>query len=73
MQRDRLDYLAPSLRQFVVREAGGIPFLNSNFETSIPGLFIVGAASSPGFGPTIRFMYGAKHVGPILIRHLSTS
>jgi cation diffusion facilitator CzcD-associated flavoprotein CzcO len=70
---DRLDYLAPSLRQSVVREAGGIPSLNSNFETSIPGLFIVGAASSPVFGPIMRFMYGAKHVGPILTRCLSTS
>jgi FAD-dependent urate hydroxylase len=68
---DRLDYLEPSLRQSVVREAGGIPSLDSNFETSIPGLFIVGAASSPVFGPIMRFMYGAKHVGPILTSRLS--
>jgi thioredoxin reductase len=68
---DRLDYLDPSLRQSIVREAGGIPSLNSHFETSVPGLFIVGAASSPVFGPIMRFMYGAKHVGPILARRLS--
>lgn len=70
---DKLDYMDPSLLQSVVREAGGIPSLNSNFETSVPGLFIVGVASSPVFGPIMRFMYGAKHVGPILTRRLLAS
>ena len=66
----KLDYLDPTLRQAIVRERGGIPALNANFETSIPGLFIVGIASSPVFGPIMRFMYGAKHVGPILTKSL---
>lgn len=70
---DRLDYLDPALRQFIVRESGGIPALDARFETSIPGLFIVGVASSPVFGPIMRFMYGAKHVGPILTRRLKSS
>ena len=67
---DRLDYLEPTLRAGIAREAGGIPALNSNFESSIPGLFIVGVASSPVFGPIMRFMYGAKHVAPLLARRL---
>jgi thioredoxin reductase len=71
---DRLDYLDPSLCQSIAREGrGGIPALSSRFETSIPGLFIVGAASSPIFGPIMRFMYGAKHVGPLLTQYLANN
>jgi FAD-dependent urate hydroxylase len=67
---DRLDYLEPTLRAGIARESAGIPALSSNFESSIPGLFIVGIASSPVFGPIMRFMYGAKHAAPVLARRL---
>jgi thioredoxin reductase len=67
---DRLEYLEPALRSGIARESAGIPALSSNFESSIPGLFMVGVASSPVFGPIMRFMYGAKHVAPILARSL---
>jgi thioredoxin reductase len=66
---DRLGYLGPDLKQSIARE-GGAPVLDSRFETSIPGLFIVGIASAPTFGPVMRFMFGAKHVGPVLTRRL---
>jgi FAD-dependent urate hydroxylase len=69
---DKLDYLEPGLRESIARESGGIPALSARFETSLPGLFIVGVASSPVFGPIMRFMYGAKHVGPILTRCLKS-
>jgi thioredoxin reductase len=67
---DRLEYLEPSLAKAIEREAPGIPALDSRFETSVPGLFIVGVASAPIFGPIMRFMYGAKHVAPVLARRL---
>jgi FAD-dependent urate hydroxylase len=67
---DRLEYLEPALRAGIARELAGIPALSSNFESSIPGLFIAGVASSPVFGPIMRFMYGAKHVAPVLARQL---
>lgn len=67
---DRLDYLEPSLRAKIEREAAGIPALSSRFECSVAGLFIVGIASAPVFGPIMRFMYGAKHVAPLLSRQL---
>ena len=70
---DRLDYLDAELRRRIARESGGIPALDSRFETSVPGLFIVGVASSPVFGPIMRFMYGAKHVGPVLARRLKSA
>lgn len=67
----RLGYLDPALLSEIRREAGGIPALSSSFETSLPGLFVVGITSSPVFGPIMRFMYGAKHAAPILARRLS--
>lgn len=67
---DRLEYLETSLARSIAREAPGIPALDSRFETSVPGLFIVGAASAPVFGPIMRFMYGAKHAAPVLARRL---
>ena len=67
---DRLEYLESSLARSIAREAAGIPALDSRFETSVPGLFIVGVASAPVFGPIMRFMYGAKHVAPVLAHRL---
>jgi hypothetical protein len=71
VDNDRLEYLEPALRARIARERGGSPALRSNFESSIPGLFMVGVASSPVFGPIMRFMYGAKHVAPALARRLN--
>jgi thioredoxin reductase len=66
---DRMDILDATLRASIAREAT-MPRLNAHFETSVPGLFIVGIASAPTFGPVMRFMFGAKHVAPTLARHL---
>jgi FAD-dependent urate hydroxylase len=70
---DRLDYLEASLARAIDREAAGVPALDAHYETSVPGLFVVGVASAPIFGPIMRFMYGAKHVAPVLTRRLRTA
>jgi thioredoxin reductase len=66
---DRLAYLDPALKGSIARE-GLAPRLDARFETSVPGLFIVGVPSAPTFGPVMRFMFGAKHVAPVLARRL---
>jgi thioredoxin reductase len=66
---DRMDFLDSTLRASIARE-GTAPLLDAHFETSVGGLFIVGIASAPTFGPVMRFMFGAKHVAPVLARHL---
>ena len=35
------------------------PALSRHFETSVPGLFVVGTAAANSFGPMLRFAYGA--------------
>jgi thioredoxin reductase len=70
---DRIDYLDPALAKSIAREIDGIPALDSRWETSVPGLFMVGVASAPVFGPIMRFMYGAKHVAPVVARRLSSA
>jgi hypothetical protein len=68
---DRLDYLDPKLRAEIAREGKGeAPKLGAGFESSVPGLFIVGIAGAPVFGPVMRFMFGAKHAAPIVARKL---
>lgn len=54
----RMRVLEPSLREAVehVRRA---PKLSSTFESTVPGLFMVGLAAAPTFGPVMRFVHGA--------------
>jgi thioredoxin reductase len=69
---ERLRFLHPHLRkQVATRE--DVPVLNRNFETSVPGLYCVGLASSNSFGPLCRFAYGAKFTSSRLARHLATA
>lgn len=42
-----------------LRCADQTPVLSPHFETSVPGLFIVGVAAANSFGPLLRFAYGA--------------
>ena len=47
------------------------PVLKRNFESSIPGLFMVGLTSANSFGPLARFAYGAGFTARRLSRALA--
>jgi hypothetical protein len=49
----------------------GTPILSANFESSMPGLYFVGAIAMNTFGPVLRFACGAEIAAPCLARHLS--
>jgi thioredoxin reductase len=68
----RLDFLDPNLRS-QIKEVDDTPVLNTNFESSVPGLYLVGLAAASSFGPLCRFAYGAKFTAPRIARHLATS
>jgi cation diffusion facilitator CzcD-associated flavoprotein CzcO len=66
----RLGFLDPQLasRVMCIERA---PWLNSYFESSVPGLHFVGALSFMCFGPLFRFVCGAEVAAPRLARRFS--
>ncbi len=48
----------------------GSPGLTSNFETSVPNLYVLGPAAAMSFGPALRFIYGARYAVPQVARHI---
>lgn len=60
---ERIHCLDPGLRAQIARE-GRYARLSARFETSVSGLFIVGLAAAPVFGPVQRFVFGTKHAAP---------
>jgi hypothetical protein len=49
------------------------PILSSNFESSLPGLYFVGASAANTFGPLLRFAVGAQFTARRLSRYLAKS
>jgi thioredoxin reductase len=68
----RLTFMNSDL-QSEVRSVEATPVLSSNFESSAPGLYFVGASAANTFGPLLRFAYGAGFTARRLSRHLAKS
>jgi hypothetical protein len=51
-----------------VRTADGYPVLNAGFESSVPGLYFVGATAAYSFGPVCRFVAGTAFTARALTR-----
>ena len=69
----RLSYLDPKLRG-AIDVAGGAPKLSRGLESSVPGLFFMGALAAPSLGPSMRFVAGthfaARRLAGRLARNL---
>jgi len=68
---ERLAFLDPSLR-CAIQRLGRAPSLNANFETSVPGLGIIGPASATSFGPLFRFVAGSEYAARVVSAHLTS-
>lgn len=66
----RLTFLSGEIRSRI-RCADRAPVLSSAFESSVPGLFFVGAASGSSFGPMMRFACGADWTARRITRELA--
>jgi cation diffusion facilitator CzcD-associated flavoprotein CzcO len=55
----RLAFIDQAL-QARINRVEGAPALNRHFESSVSGLYFVGAAAANSFGPLLRFAFGAK-------------
>jgi thioredoxin reductase len=64
-----LRFLSDSLRS-QISSIDDSPNLSRNFETSVPGLYLVGLVSAHNFGPLTRFAQGAMYTSRQLTRHL---
>jgi cation diffusion facilitator CzcD-associated flavoprotein CzcO len=61
----RYGFLSPELLQGV-RTVNGYPVLNRGFESSLPGLYFVGATGAHSFGPLCRFVVGTQYAARAL-------
>ena len=53
-----------------IKSVENTPVLSTQFETSIPGLHMVGFAALNNFGPLVRFVLGARYQSRRLSAHL---
>jgi hypothetical protein len=56
-----------------IRTVEDTPILSENFESSIPGLYFTGLAAANTFGPSMRFVVGARFAAGRLARHFANS
>jgi len=54
-----------------LRTTGGAPALDHQFGSSVAGLLFAEFASAPSFGPSMRFIYGARFAAAQIARSLS--
>jgi thioredoxin reductase len=66
----RLTFIDPSLGAAIKTEAD-YPILDRHFQSTVPGLYFVGAASAAAFGPVVRFVLGARFTSRTLERKLT--
>lgn len=64
-----LSFIKQSLKSSI-RQHNNYPMVSPSFETSVPGLFFLGAITEPFFGPPMKFMIGARYSSAVLARAL---
>jgi thioredoxin reductase len=68
----RIPFIEGSLQNELI-DAEGTPVLNRYFESSVRGLFFIGAAAANSFGPLLRFAYGARFAAKRVASRLANS
>jgi NADPH-dependent 2,4-dienoyl-CoA reductase/sulfur reductase-like enzyme len=63
-------FLSPDVLR-AVRQVNGYPRLSATFESSIPGLYFVGAPAAWSFGPLMRFVAGTAWAAQALARGIA--
>jgi FAD-dependent urate hydroxylase len=68
---DRWVFLDPALRS-AIQGVGRAPRLNASFNTSVPGLGVIGPASAMSFGPLFRFVAGCEYAARVVSANLAS-
>jgi NADPH-dependent 2,4-dienoyl-CoA reductase/sulfur reductase-like enzyme len=63
-------FLSPSLLDKIKR-VDGLPCLSAGFESTVPGLYFMGAPSAWSYGPLMRFVAGTEFAAPVVARAIA--
>jgi FAD-dependent urate hydroxylase len=66
----RLAFLDDGLRS-QIQTVANTAAVDGGYQTSVPGLFVIGPAVAPVFGPVMRFVYGADHAATTVGQRLA--
>ncbi|MGH3764941.1 MAG: NAD(P)-binding domain-containing protein [Pseudonocardiaceae bacterium] len=69
---DRLSFLDATLRA-TVRTLASTPDVGPDFQSSAPGLYFIGPAVAPTFGPVMRFVCGSDYAARTVARALTAT
>lgn len=69
---DRYRFLSPGILQRL-QVVDGFPCLSPALESSVPGLYFLGAPSAWSFGPLMYFVSGTKYAAEALVRNFLPS
>lgn len=67
---NRYSFLSPRVKG-QLRSIDGFPELTRSFESSVPGLYFLGAPAGRSFGPLMYFVSGTRFASRTLAAHLS--
>ena len=68
----RLGFVNAELRSRL-ETVGGTPAVRADYQSSVPGLYVIGPAVAPTFGPVMRFVYGSAHAARSVARSLASN
>ena len=66
----RLRFLGDQIRSGL-RTMAGSAAVGRDYQSSIPGLYFIGPAVAPSFGPVERFVFGSRHASTVVARQLA--
>jgi len=66
----RLSFLDGPLRSRLRTVAGSV-CVGGDYQSSSPGLYVIGPAVAPSLGPVMRFVYGSGHAAATVTRRLA--
>jgi thioredoxin reductase len=66
----RLAFLSDQLRPGL-RTIANTPVVDKGYQSSVPGLYFIGPAVAPTFGPVMRFVYGSDHAARTVARQFA--
>ena len=69
----RIPFIERSSTEADMNNVEGTPVLNRHFESSVRGLFFIGAAAANSFGPLLRFAFGARFAAKRVASRLASS